>query len=64
MKNNEDPFQEVLAMHWHDHFATSSEVLGGGRSYYMVKHVNMLREKGVGNLRDFLLAISRDWAML
>ena len=64
MKNNENPFQEVLAMHWHDHFATSSEVLGGGRSYYMVKHVNMLREKGVGNLRDFLLAISRDWAML
>ncbi len=35
-------------MHWHDHFATSSEVLGGGRAYYMVNHVNMLRE-GRGN---------------
>ena len=51
-------------MHWHDHFATSSEVLGGGRSYSMVQHVNMLREHGAGDLRDFLLAISTDWAML
>lgn len=64
MKNNENPFQEVLAMHWHDHFATSSEVVSGGRAYYMVNHVNMLREKGAGDLREFLLAISRDWAML
>jgi uncharacterized protein (DUF1800 family) len=50
-------------MHWHDHFAVSQEVLGGGRSYYMVKHVNMLREKGAGDLREFLLALSTDWAM-
>lgn len=51
-------------MHWHEHFATSQEVLGGGRSYYMIKHVDMLREKGAGDLREFLVAISRDWAML
>lgn len=64
MKDNPNAFQEVLAFHWHDHFATSQDVLGGGRNYYMVQHVNMLREKGVGNLRDLLVSVSRDWAML
>ncbi|MHC5012286.1 MAG: Ig domain-containing protein, partial [Planctomycetota bacterium] len=31
LMNNPNTFQEVLAFFWHDHFATSSEVLGGGR---------------------------------
>lgn len=61
---NPNPFQEVVGLHWHDHFATSSEVLEGSNVYYMIGHVNLLRHMGTGNLRTFLTAIARDWAML
>jgi uncharacterized protein (DUF1800 family) len=61
---NANPFQEVLALHWHDHFATGSTVLEGSNQYYMVNHVNLLRQQGAGNLRTFLTALARDWNML
>lgn len=61
---NPNPFQEVVALHWHDHFATSSSVLEGGNLYYMIGHVDLLRQMGTGNLRTFLTALARDWAML
>jgi hypothetical protein len=64
LMGNPNPFQEVLGMFWHDHFATSSSVLEGGRVYYMEQHVNMLRDLGTGNARDLVEAVARDWAML
>jgi uncharacterized protein (DUF1800 family) len=63
LMTNPNGFQEVLGFFWHDHFATASDVLEG-RTYYMERHVNMLREKGAGNVRDLLEAVARDWAML
>lgn len=59
-----NPFQELCALHWHDHFATSSDVLEGGNTHFMVNHVNLLRSQATGNLRTLLLALARDWAML
>lgn len=64
LMNNPNPFQEVLAFFWHDHFATSSEVLGGGNNYWMKNHINLFRERGAGNLKQLVLDLSRDPAML
>ncbi len=59
-----NPFQEKLALHWHDHFACSSEVLGETTRYTMVNQINLWRQEGAGNARDLILAMTRDWAML
>ncbi len=64
LTHNPNTFQEVLAFFWHDHFATSSQVLGGGNVYWMKNHINLFREEGAGNLKQLVLDVSRDWAML
>ena len=64
MVHNPNTFQEVLTYFWHDHFATSSEVLGGGNTYWMKEHYELLREHGTGNIKDLVLRLSRDAAML
>ena len=81
MLANINPFQEVLAMHWHDHFATSTDVLSSNNMYYFIPaphpnppgpavqmegHLNLLRNhaSGAGNLRDLLLGLTKDQAML
>lgn len=64
MVNNPNPFQEVLAFFWHDHFSVSSENMSGSQMYYMVDYVNLYRHQGNGNLRDLLIAMARDPAML
>jgi uncharacterized protein (DUF1800 family) len=61
---NPNVFQEQLALHWHDHFATSTAVLSGNNRYYFLDHINLLRHEGAGNVRQLLLALARDWAML
>ena len=60
----DQPFQEVLALFWHEHFAASSEVLAAESRHWMVAHVNLWRKQGNGNLRDLLVAMARDWVML
>lgn len=64
MTHTPTPFQEVLAMFWHDHFALGLIVLDNEEMYWMPRHINLLRRMGNGNLRDFLYAVSTDWAML
>jgi uncharacterized protein (DUF1800 family) len=64
MLENPNPFQEVLALFWHDHFATSAEVLESDARWWMKAHVNLFRERGAGNFRDLALRVARDWAML
>jgi len=64
LMRNDNPFQEVMALFWHDHFATSSEVLSSDRRRWMIDHVNLWRHRGNGNLRDLLVSMTRDWAML
>ena len=65
MTRTSNPFQEVLAFFWHDHFAASDTVLqDGGMNYWVKDHINMFRLQGNGNLRAFLLNMARDWLML
>ncbi len=61
---NDNPFQEVYALKLHDHFATAVTDTDSNSRYYMIEHIRKLREDGSGNLRTFLLNLSRDWAML
>ncbi len=65
MMTSENPFQEVLAFFWHDHFAVGSQDLGGNtRPAYMIDYINLWRSKGTGNYRDLLVDMSRNEAML
>jgi uncharacterized protein (DUF1800 family) len=64
MTRSTTPFQERLALFWHDHFAASSDVLEGGATHWAKDHVNLWRRKGNGNLRTLLVDMSRDRLML
>lgn len=61
---NDNPFQENLALHWHDHFATATTVLSNSNNHYFINHVNLWRHGGAGNLRTLLIDMARDNAML
>ena len=61
---NDNPFQENLAFHWHEHFATATTVLSGSNTHYFIDHVNLWRKGGAGNLRTLLLDMARDSAMM
>jgi hypothetical protein len=56
------PFQEKLTLFWHGHFATSQEKVH--RHQLMLGQIDMLRQRGNGNLRDLLIGIAQDAAML
>lgn len=64
MQENPNAFQEVLGLFWHDHFATSQEILGGDKKHWWLAHVNLFRHGGAGNLRTLLYAVTQDWTML
>jgi uncharacterized protein (DUF1800 family) len=64
MQENPNAFQEVLALFWHDHFATSQEILGGDKKHWWLAHLNLFRHGGAGNLRTLLYAVAEDWTML
>ena len=64
MTKTSNPFQEVLAFYWHDHFAASDVVLDGGQNWWVKSHINLFRLQGNGNLRPFLVNMARDWVML
>ena len=61
---NDNPFQENLAFKLHDHFATGTTVLSGSNTHYYINHVNLWRKQGAGNLRQLLIDMTRDSAML
>lgn len=64
LQRTDNPLQESLALHWHDHFACSSDVLDGNSRYWFFEHVNLWRHNAAGNLRDMAIAMARDWSML
>ncbi|MCA8912059.1 MAG: DUF1800 domain-containing protein [Planctomycetes bacterium] len=64
MVHNDNPFQEHLAMFWHDHFATSDEVLDAQSMWWMFNHINLWRFHGTDNLRSLLYQMATDWVML
>ncbi len=56
------PLQEKLVLFWHGHFATGNEKV---RDYQkMLGQFEMLRAHANGNLRDLLIGIGKDPAML
>jgi uncharacterized protein (DUF1800 family) len=77
MQHTTTPFQEVVAMFWHGHFAASSEVLPADQMVWMVDHVNLWRGGGMWgwtgpgagtwgriDLRELCLRMARDGVML
>jgi len=56
------PLEEKLALFWHNHFATSQQKVLGYE--FMLKQIEMLRRLAVGNVRDLLIGIAQDPAML
>ena len=64
MQDTGTPFQEVLALFWHDHFATSQVILSGDKRYWWPTHLDLFRRGGTGNLRTLLKSVARDWTML
>ena len=62
MINTRRPLQEKMALFWHHVFAT-----GWTKSEHtptMVDHIEMFRRNGLGNLRQLLLDLSKDPAMI
>lgn len=64
MLHSEHPFQERLAMFWHDHFAISYAVLAAEERHMMVTYIERLRHDGLGNFKSLVLELARDSAML
>ncbi len=58
------PFRDELALFWHDHFASSTAPVDSSQTGWMVTQIKLLRGGGAENLRDLLVAMSRDWMML
>ena len=65
IEQNPNPFQEVMALFWHDHFAVGSQVLRRQSSTHWAReHVDRLRGMAAGNVRSLLIDVSRDANML
>jgi uncharacterized protein (DUF1800 family) len=56
------PLQEKLVLFWHGHFATGNDKVFDYRK--MMGQFAMLRDHAKGNLRDLLIGIGKDPAML
>lgn len=56
------PFQERIALFWHDHFATSSSKVRNG--LYLQMQIQLFQRLGTGNFQELVLQVSRDPAMM
>ncbi len=62
MVNTKRPLEEKMTLFWHHVFATAWFKSEHGPSTH--HHIQMLRENGLANMRELLLGISRDPAMI
>lgn len=62
MVNTERPLEEKMALFWHHVFATAWFKAEHGPA--MSRHIQMLRDNCLGNMRQLLLEISKDPAMI
>ena len=62
MVNSQNPLREKMALFWHHIFATAYFKSEHGPS--MPMQIEMFRRRGLGNMRDLLLELSRDPAMI
>jgi uncharacterized protein (DUF1800 family) len=60
--NQDRSLREKMTLFWHNHFAT--EVNDVGNATYMYKHVKLLRDNCLGNVKTLVRAMSVDPAML
>lgn len=54
--------QEKLALFWSDHFSVGAKMRE--HEALLVRHINVLRQYGLGRFKDLLLAVTKDPAML
>jgi uncharacterized protein (DUF1800 family) len=54
--------REKMTLIWHEHFSVSNRKVGYGA--FMLDHEELLRDHALGNFRDFLVAVTKDQAML
>ncbi|MCA8939779.1 MAG: DUF1800 family protein, partial [Planctomycetes bacterium] len=64
MVNSDAPFQETMALFWHDHFATGYGVLGQTNLYYHIDHIAALRSGALGSFSQLLFDVAIDKHML
>ena len=69
MVHSERPLQEKMALFWHNYFATGYTKVAGvakadGATGLMNGQIDFLRTNALGTLRDLLLGIAKDPAML
>jgi hypothetical protein len=64
MLHNPNPFQEKLALFWHDRIPTASPDLGAGRKHFFIDYANIFRHRGQGNFKSMMVEVSRDPSML
>lgn len=56
------PLREKLALFWHGHFATGIQKVGD--TQLMLQQIDTFRKLGFGSLRELVLAVARDPAMI
>jgi uncharacterized protein (DUF1800 family) len=62
MLKNDTSIREKMALMWSNHFVVGSSVVG--HAGYLYQYTQTLRQYALGNLKDFVTAISTDPAML
>ena len=62
LAQSDRPLMEKMALFWHHVFATAWYKAENGPA--IVQHMEMFREVGLGNMRDILLALSKDPNMI
>ena len=62
MVNTQRPLEEKMALFWHHVFATAW--FKGEHMLSMADQIQAFRERGLGKMRDLLIALSRDPAMI
>jgi hypothetical protein len=62
MLNTQRPLEEKMALFWHGHFATSEEKVRDYRK--MLVQLDLFYRYGTGNVRDLVIGVAQDPAML
>ena len=62
MLNTRRPLEEKMALFWHGHFVSSEEKVRDYRK--MLKQVQLFQAKGLGDVRELLIGVAQDPAML
>jgi uncharacterized protein (DUF1800 family) len=64
MLRSRHPFRDVMALFWHDHFATSFTAFDSASMHMLLQQIEKLRALGMGNVRTLLRTMTADPAML